>query len=71
MKAAINVYYRGENYTSNYLDFDDDEIIVFEKLCVSIAKGEQEYLKLRKINKDYYFPKNILMDSIISMVYSN
>jgi hypothetical protein len=71
MKAAINVYYRVENYTSDYLDFDDDGIIVLEKLCVSIAKGEQEYLKLRKINKDYYFPKNILMDSIISIVYSN
>ena len=71
MKAAINVYYRGENYTSDYLDFDDDEIIVLEKLCVSIAKGEQGYLKLKRINKDYYFPKNILMDSIISIVYSN
>ena len=71
MKAAINVNYKGDSIISDYLDFDDDEISVLEKLCVSIAKGEQAYLKLRQLNKDYYFNKNILMDSIISIVYSN
>ena len=69
-KVAINVEFNGKNVISNYSEFTEEEIKGLQKFCQTAASGSISYLKMESGNKEYYFPKQIIEHSIISLVYA-
>ena len=67
-KVAINVSYNGVDYTSDNTDFNEKEYKALTEFMEQVASGRVTYLTFKSLNKSYYFPANILNQSIISIV---
>ena len=70
-KVAINIEFNNKNITSKYNEFTDEQIETLQKICEEVAKGNISFLKIESENNEYYFPEQILKQSIISLVYDN
>ena len=70
-KVAINIEFNGKNVTSNYSEFTDEEIKTLQQFCETAVSGKISYLKIESENKEYYFPKQIIEQSVISLVYGS
>lgn len=70
-KVAINIEFNGKNVTSNYSEFTDYDIKILQQICENAASGKLSYLKVESENKEYYFPKQIIEQSVISLVFGS
>ena len=68
---AFNLNYKGVDYTSNYNEYDEEKLSKAENLIEKIVGGDCDYFTFRGGNKQFYFPKKIISESIISIVYKN
>ena len=67
--VAINLNHKGVDYTSEYTEMDDDEYLKLSGLIKQAAGGELTYLTFKSVNKNLFFSKKILRNSIISLVH--
>jgi hypothetical protein len=69
-KVAISIKH---NNTEIISDFGEDstkqEIEKLSDFLKSAVKGELTYLTFKSNNREYIFPKNVLINSIVSIVY--
>lgn len=70
-KVAINISYDDRSYTSDYKQLTDNELSELHNLCEKAIEGKLTYMQIYSENKEYFFPKNILERSVISLVYSS
>jgi len=68
MEAAICVNYRGERFVSNLDEFSEEEFTKLNGICVDCAKGEMKYLEFKNGNENFYFSKEVLLNSVISVI---
>lgn len=69
-KAAINIEYNNKHVISDYTEFTDEEFNRIKRICEDVASGKMTYFKMKSKNMEYYFPKQILEQSIITIVYA-
>ncbi len=66
---AINVRHEGIDYCSEYMEIGDEKVKELkEKIQTGTEKGF-DYLRIRTLNKEYFFNSKQLKNSIISLVY--
>ena len=66
---ALNLHYNGVDYTSNYEKCDPVRENELAKMCKKVSNGEMSNLHFSGNNQYFFFPKDILSKSIISLVY--
>lgn len=69
-KVAINVEYNGKSITSDSTEYSDTDFVLVQQLCQEAASGKLTYLKFNGGNNEHYFSKQILMQSVITLIYS-
>jgi len=69
-KVAINIEYNGKNVISDYVNFTDEEIEGLRELIGTIVEGKALYFHIKSGNKEHYFPKKIIENSVISLIFS-
>ena len=67
-KLAICINFKGVDFISDYTLTSTDEEEALKNLCAKAANGEMSNLNYASGNKRYFFPKEILVNSIISIV---
>ena len=67
-KLAICVNFKGVDFISDYDFLSTDEEKVLINLCQKASNGELSNLTFTSKNKRYFFPKEIIVNSIISIV---
>ena len=67
-KLAICVNFKGVDFISDYDFLSTDEEKALINLCQKASKGELSNLTFTSKNKQYFFPKEIIVNSIISIV---
>ena len=68
-KIAVNVEFKNKNYISDYTEYNEKDEESVKDLIKSGVQGNLKHLAFRFQNKEYYFPKEIITQSIISLVY--
>ena len=67
-KLAICINFKGVDFISDYDFLSSDEEKSLINLCEKAANGEMSNLNYVSGNKRYFIPKEILVNSIISIV---
>ncbi len=67
-KIAINIYYNGENFTSNYEEFSTKSRIELEDFLTNACEGKIRYIQITSGNRQIFFPQDIIQKSIISIL---
>jgi hypothetical protein len=67
-KVQINLEYQNKIYSSQEAEMSDDEIKTVKDFMEQISKGKMSYLTFENNGTHFHFPKNIIENSIISLV---
>jgi hypothetical protein len=67
-KVQINLEYQNKIYSSQEDEISEDEIRRLKDFIELISKGEVSYLAFENNGTHFHFPKNIIENSIISLV---
>jgi hypothetical protein len=67
-KVQINVEYQNKVFSSKIEEMSGEDIETTIKFLGQISKGEVSYLSFEVDGTHYFFTKNILENSIISLV---
>jgi len=67
MKISIKIEYKEKVYTSDYIEYSENEIQDLKAIITRICKGEAGYFIITKMNQEYYFGSEILKDSILTI----
>lgn len=66
-KVQINLEYQNKIYSSQEAEMSEDEIKTVKDFMEQISKGKMS-LTFENNGTHFYFPKNIIENSIISLV---
>ncbi len=67
-KVQINLEYQNKIYSSPEAEMSDEEIKTIKEFMEQISKGKISYLTFENNGTHFHFPKNIIENSIISLV---
>ena len=67
-KVQINLEYQNKIYSSQEAEMPDEEIKTIKEFMEQISKGKMSYLTFENNGTHFHFPKNIIENSIISLV---
>ena len=67
-KVQINLEYQNKIYSSQEAEMSDKEIKTIKEFMEQISKGKISYLTFENNGTYFHFPKNIIENSIISLV---
>jgi len=67
-KVQINLEYQNKIYSSQEAEMSEDEIKTVKDFMEQISKGKMSYLTFENNGTHFHFPKNIIENSIISLV---
>ena len=67
-KVQINLEYQNKIYSSQEAEMSDEEIKTIKEFMEQISKGKMSYLTFENNGTHFHFPKNIIENSIISLV---
>ena len=67
-KVQINLEYQNKIYSSQEAEMPDEEIKTIKEFMEQISKGKISYLTFENNGTHFHFPKNIIENSIISLV---
>ena len=67
-KVKINLEYQNKIYSSQEAEMSEDEIKTVKDFMEQISKGKISYLTFENNGTHFHFPKNIIENSIISLV---
>lgn len=67
MKTQIFLKYKKEIYTSDECELNDDELLKLQFFLEKAAKGELESFVIKNGVNTFYFSKNIILKSIITL----
>lgn len=67
-KAQIILEYQNKIYSSEVSEVSEDEIKILKDFMEQISKGKISYLTFENKGTHFYFLKNIIENSIISLV---
>lgn len=67
-KVQINLDYQNKIYSSQEAEMSEDEIKTVKDFIEQISKGKMSYLTFENNGTHFHFPKNIIENSIISLV---
>ena len=67
-KVQINLEYQNKIYSSQEAEMSDEEIKTIKEFMEKISKGKMSYLTFENNGTHFHFPKNIIENSIISLV---
>lgn len=67
-KVQINLEYQNKIYSSQESEMSEDEIKTVKDFMEQISKGKMSYLAFENNGTHFHFPKNIIENSIISLV---
>ena len=67
-KVKINLEYQNKIYSSQETEMSEDEIKTVKDFMEQISKGKMSYLTFENNGTHFHFPKNIIENSIISLV---
>ena len=66
--VQINLEYQNKIYSSQEAEMSDEEIKTIKEFMEQISKGKISYLSFENNGTHFHFPKNIIENSIISLV---
>lgn len=67
-KVQINLEYQNKIYSSQEAEMSEAEIKTVKDFMEQISKGKMSYLTFENNGTHFHFPKNIIENSIISLV---
>jgi hypothetical protein len=67
-KVQINLEYQNKFYSSQESEMSDEEIKTVKEFMEQISKGKISYLTFKNNGTHFHFSKNIIENSIISLV---
>ena len=68
MRVYIKLEYKEKVYRSRYQELDGDEMETLENLMQKITDGDASRFQFENNNETYYFGRNILNESIITVI---
>lgn len=68
-RFALRIDFNGKIIVSDFEEAVDTNIERAKNLCAHAASGELDFLSIRDKNQQHYFSKEILKQSLISIVY--
>ena len=71
MKVAINIEYKGKDYTSDYSEMNKSDFEKLEEIAKKAASGSLDFISFNQENKKIVVAKKILLKSVISLVTKN
>lgn len=67
MKVSIKLEYKNKVYNSDYKEITEEEKNQLTDFIKKIVEGNATHLAFKKDNQEYYFGKEILKESIITI----
>lgn len=67
-KLQIKLEYQDKTYSSQIAEVSEEEIVEIKNFLEKVTKGSMSYLTFENEGTHYHFPKNIIENSIISLV---
>jgi hypothetical protein len=68
-KIVIRIQYKGETFSSDVLEANESQEFTAKQMLKSAADGEVEHMSIKSGNIEYFFPKEIIKQSILSLFY--
>ncbi len=68
-KIAISIKYKGEEYVSDYNEYDNLQEKQLIEFVETVASGNATRFSFKQGNIEIYFPQKVLQKSIIKLIY--
>jgi len=70
MKVQIIIDYNGQTYKGEGEEVNEETYQRIEEMIVQASKGEVNYIALEDANAKYFFSKEALKNSVITLIKS-
>lgn len=68
-KVQIIIRHNGDEYVSSIKELSEEQISAVNDEIINAASGRIDYLVINTSNQELYFPKSILLNSVIALIY--